>query len=140
MGADNSMEHTSDQNGSINDYKLFCFNGVMKCFKIDFDRFTDHHANYYDPEKQLLHFGEANYPPVYDRDLEIPESIDKMVFLAEQLSRDIPFLRVDFYDVNGRVYFGECTFFPMSGFGKFTSEEWDRKLGEWLQLPEVSNK
>ena len=57
-----------------------------------------------------------------------------MVRLAEILSKDIPFLRVDFYNINGKIYFGELTFFPYSGFGTFTDEKWDYKLGELIDL------
>lgn len=58
-----------------------------------------------------------------------------MIEFAEKLSTGIPFLRADFYDVNGQVYFGEMTFFPASGMGEFVPQEWDLKLGEWIKLP-----
>lgn len=58
-----------------------------------------------------------------------------MVKLAEKLSKDIPFLRVDFYEINERVYFGELTFYPASGFEKFKPEEYDKILGDMLELP-----
>ena len=58
-----------------------------------------------------------------------------MIILAEKLSRDIPFLRVDFYNLNNKIYFGELTFFPASGLGEIEPKEWDYKLGEWLTLP-----
>ena len=58
-----------------------------------------------------------------------------MVEICRKLSKGIPFVRVDLYNVNGKVYFGELTFFPTSGFGPFTSEEWDNRLGDWLVLP-----
>ncbi len=54
--------------------------------------------------------------------------------LARKLSKDIPFVRVDFYENNGKVYFGELTFYPASGFSKFEPDEWDYKLGSWLML------
>ena len=59
-----------------------------------------------------------------------------MMKLSEMLAAQNPFLRADFYDANGKIYFGELTFLPASGFGKFTSEDWDLKLGEWIQLPD----
>ena len=55
--------------------------------------------------------------------------------LSKKLSKNIPFIRVDFYEVNGQIYFGELTFFPCSGFIPFEPEEWDRKLGDMLKLP-----
>lgn len=55
--------------------------------------------------------------------------------LAEKLSKNLPFVRVDFYSVNEKIYFGELTFFPDSGFGKFTNSRQDNEMGEWLKLP-----
>ena len=110
----------------LRDYKFFCFGGQVKCFKVDFDRFIEHHANYYDRDGNLLE---------YDRKIELPKTLNKMIELAEKLSTGIPFLRVDFYDVNGKIYFGELTFFPASGLGEFIPQEWDLKLGEWITLP-----
>lgn len=121
----------------LRDYKFFCFNGTAKCFKVDFDRFTDHHANYFTPDGKLMMLGEAAYPPDPNKEIKLPESIPLMKELAEKLSKDIPFLRCDFYDVNGQVYFGELTFYPASGFGKFIYEGNDELLGSWLKLPET---
>lgn len=120
----------------LRDYKFFCFNGEVKCFKIDYDRFKDHRANYYAPNGELLKFGESVFPPDFERIVELPKSKEKMITLAQQLSAQHPFLRVDFYEIDGQIYFGELTFFPASGFGPFEPEEWDYKLGEWIHLPE----
>ena len=59
-----------------------------------------------------------------------------MVELAEQLSKDIPHVRVDFYEAEGKVYFGEMTFFHWSGLKPFEPEKWDRVFGDWIILPE----
>lgn len=122
----------------LRDYKFFCFNGVCKCMKVDFDRFSRHRANYYDRDGNLLDLGEKICPPNKEKNIILPQNKEKMIFLAEKLSKGIPFLRVDFYDVNGDIYFGELTFFPASGLGAFTDEVWDYKLGNWLQLKERS--
>lgn len=119
----------------LKDYKLFCFNGKMTIFKIDYDRQTNHRANYYDSLGNLLPFGEIICPPSHNRHLEIPESLSTMIALAEKISQNIPFVRVDFYDTKGSVLFGECTFFPNAGLGRFTNQDWDYKLGEYLDLP-----
>lgn len=123
------------QTNDLYDYKFFCFGGEVRCFKVDFNRFIEHHANYYDKEGNILKFGEAELSPIYDKKIKMSKNIGKMVELAEKLTVQQAFLRADFYDSNGKIYFGELTFFPASGFGKFTSEYWDLKLGEWLQLP-----
>lgn len=119
---------------SINDYKFFCFNGKVKCFKIDFDRFSNHGANYYDINGNLLKFGEYVCPPNFEKKIDMPSKLKEMIILAETLSKGIDFLRVDFYEVQGEIYFGELTFFPASGFGPFVENEWDIILGQWLQL------
>lgn len=121
----------------LRDYKFFCFNGEVRCFKIDFDRYVEHHANYYSRDCELLPFGEAKYPPLYDKKLDIPSEIPQMIILAEKLARKTSFVRIDFYDVDGKIYFGEITFYPASGLGVFTSAEWDKKLGDWILLADV---
>lgn len=126
-----------DTDGEVKDYKFFCFNGVVKCFKIDFNRFAGHRANYYSPRGKLLKFGEQVCPPDYEKELCMPYNLDKMISLAEKLSKDIPFVRVDFYESEKKVYFGEITFYPASGFGTFIPEEWDAILGDWLHLPNL---
>lgn len=116
----------------LRDYKFFCFNGVAKCCKVDFDKFIEHHANYYDMESNQLKLGEKMYPPLFDKKIETPKSFKKMRNLAEYLSEAHPFLRADFYDMDEKVYLGELTFFPASGYHAFCYEEND---GHWLELP-----
>ena len=123
-----------NENSNISDYKFFCFNGKVKCFKVDFDRFTSHKANYYDRNYKLLPFGEMACPPDFSKVLTIPKNINEMIDLSEILSKGQPFLRVDFYSVNEKIYFGEMTFYPATGFGAFTDEKWDYRLGEWIEL------
>ena len=125
-----------DESGTeLKDYKFFCFAGKVKCKKVDFGRFKEHHANYYDTEMNLLPFGEANLPPVYNHIIEKPTNFEKMVELAMKLSNGIPFIRVDFYNINGKIFFGELTLYPASGMGQLTSKDWDKKLGDWIKLP-----
>ena len=70
------------------------------------------------------------------RGVELPKNLEKMRVFCEMLSKHIPFVRVDFYEVNCKVYFGEITFFPAAGMGRFVPEEWDLKFGEWIDLGE----
>ncbi len=127
-------------NDGVKDYKFFVFNGKVKCFKIDFDRFVDHRANYYDRDANLLMFGEEDCPPDYERKISIPKNYREMIDLAERISKDLPFVRVDFYDVRGRIYFGEITFYPAAGLGRFVPDDWDRLLGSWLCLRQKRKK
>lgn len=131
-------KYLQDKSGELRDYKFFCFGGKARLFKIDFDRFLKHRANYYDvASKQILPFGEVVCPPDYDKALEMPEGLDQMIDFAEKLSTGYSFLRVDFYSVDNSIYFGELTFYPASGIGRFTSKEWDHKIGGWIELPET---
>ena len=124
----------------LRDYKFFCFNGKCEFFKVDFDRQRKHGANYFDINGNILPFGEQACPPNFNKRINLPNTIPKMINLAQKLSKNIYFLRVDFYDVNGKIYFGELTFYPASGFGKFEPEDWDLKIGKKLKLPVKKQK
>ena len=123
----------------LRDYKFFCFNGRVQLFKIDFDRFIEHHANYYNRNGELLPFGEVAFPPVPTKNLEMPTHLTEMIEIAEKLALGHPFIRVDLYECNNKVYFGEMTFYPQSGIGQFTDNIWDEKLGEMLEI-NIRNK
>ncbi len=118
------------------DYKFFCFDGKVKFLKVDFGRFTIHHANYYTTDKELLPWVEYSYPPDPNINHQFPENFDEMISIAEKLSANFPFLRVDLYNVDGRILFGEMTFYPSSGFDRFEPNGVDREIGDMLTLPE----
>lgn len=129
-------EYREDSNeGELKDYKFFCFNGEVKFFKIDFGRFTEHHANYYSPEGELLPFGELVCMPQPEHEIVIPSNLAEMVKLANKLSEGFPFLRVDLYNISGQILFGEFTFSPAGGMGPFEPSKWDDTLGSWIKLP-----
>lgn len=130
--AEEILEDVKD--GDLKDYKFFCFNGVVKCFKIDFNRFVDHKANYYDREGNILNVGEKICPPDYNYNIVLPSKLKEMIEYAETLSKGEPFLRVDFYEVNGNIYFGELTYYPASGLSPFINFESDKLLGSWLEI------
>lgn len=130
-------KYINDPSGDLKDYKFFCFNGSVEFFKIDFDRQKNHHANYYDVNGNILPFGEVVCHPCFEKTLEIPSNLSNMVEYAEKISREInsPFVRIDFYDVAGSIFFGEITFYPSGGHGKFTLQDVDRTLGDMIELP-----
>lgn len=119
------------------DYKFFCFGGEVKCFKVDLDRFVGRHANWYDRDGKILPYGTKGAEPLYDREVILPSKLNKIIELAEKLSSGYPFMRVDFYYIDGKIYSGELTFYPASGLTPFTDMEWDRIMGQWLKLPET---
>ena len=127
---------TEEENQELIDYKMMCFNSKVKATFVCTNRFNSQGMNvtFYNTEWERLPF-ERHYP-ASKVDIEKPKTYDEMVRLAEKLSEKIPFVRVDFYEIRGKVYFGELTFYPGSGFEEFSPEQWDKTLGEWLQLPE----
>ena len=76
---------------------------------------------------------ERKYPKSYSS-INKPVNYELMIKLSEKLSEEIPFVRVDFYEVNGKVYFGEMTFYPGSGLEDFRPLLWDYELGSWIKL------
>ncbi len=120
------------QFAELKDYKFFCFDGKVRFFKIDFGRFVEHHANYYTPKGELLPFGEKGLEPVLEHKEVMPHNLDEMIEMAERLAAGLPFLRVDLYNIQGGIYFGELTFYPASGLLPFVPSEWDGKIGELI--------
>ena len=124
--------------GALNDYKVFIFNGKARCIQVDYDRFTDHHRNFYNMDWKYIPFTTC-YPTNPSHVVEKPDALEEMLGLAEKIAGDLrnpPFVRIDFYIVDGNVYFGEITFYHGSGYETFTPEEYDTKLGDWIVLPE----
>lgn len=124
-----------DESGvELKDYKFFCFNGEPKALYVATDRGIDTRFNFYDMQFNQLPF--MQHYKNSTKKINKPQGFDEMVILATTLSTGIPHVRVDFYDVNGKIYFGELTFYHLSGLEKFEPEEWDYKLGSWLELPD----
>lgn len=122
-----------DESGTeLKDYKFFCFDGEPKCLFIATDRPHDTKFDFYDVEFKHLPF--TNGHPYSGRELKKPQGFDEMLRLARILSKGIKQSRIDFYDINGKVYFGEITFFHWSGFMPFEPEEWDYTLGSYINL------
>lgn len=125
---------SNDDNSEIRDYKLFCFNGKVRFLKVDFNRFKGHRANYYNTDWELLSLGEDVCMPDPNVIIERPEKLEEMISLAEIIAKDKKFVRVDFYFVNSKIYFGEITFYPASGMEHFVPDGWDEKLGDMLLI------
>ena len=120
------------KSGELRDYKFFCFNGEPKAMFIASDRATDVRFDYYD-----LGFNHLNIRQKYKNatiSIEKPEKYDEMIEISKSLSSGFPHVRVDLYEVNGKVYFGELTFYHFSGFMPFQPDKWDRVFGSWLNI------
>lgn len=124
-----------DKCHELRDYKFFTFNGLVKMLFIASDRQTegeDTKFDFFDENFNRLNI--KNGHPNQSVKIEKPQTFDLMKNLASQLSKGIPHLRVDFYEVNGKVYFGELTFSHWSGMVPFDPPEWDEKMGSWINL------
>lgn len=120
----------------LRDYKFFCFDGQVKLMYVATNRQSKASETCFDFfDMDYKHLDVRNGHPNAKNPPEKPRSFDQMVELAEKLSIGMPHVRVDFYEVNGKPYFGEMTFSHMCGMTPFEPYEFDIKMGEWLHLP-----
>lgn len=119
---------------SLNVYKIMTFNGTPKIVQaIKNDKTEYETIDYFDTSWNLLDL-KQNFPNS-ETPLRRPQQLDEMLRLAEKMCAGFAFLRVDFYEVNGKVYFSEFTFYSDTGMAHFTPSEWNRRLGDWIKLP-----
>ncbi len=128
-----------DDRGRIpSDFKLLCLTGAETqtiIVEVDLDRHTNHCRNLYDLDWNRLPF-DLNYP-ASDEHVPRPDRLDEMVEVAKGLSFGFPFVRVDLYSTANGLRFGELTLTPDGGGGRFEPPEWDRRLGDLIELPVV---
>lgn len=126
-----------DREKELRDYKFFCFRGVPRLCQVISDRNTDEKVDFYDMEWHRLVGLVGLSQNIHNSSIDIarPRSFDEMKRMATVLSSGIPFVRIDFYDIKGKAYFGEITFFAASGFGIFRPDEWNERLGNLIEIP-----
>lgn len=124
---------------SLIDYKFYCFNGVPKFIDVHIDRENNHRQCCFDLEFNCLLFGKKkNYKDI-SQELKKPENLDEMIRLSKKLSENLPFVRVDFYSINGKSIFGEMTFYPSDARIGFYPEKYDQIIGDYFQLPKLND-
>ena len=122
--------------GELRDYKFFAFNGEVKVVFVATGRQNPDMETTFDFfDMDYKHLDIVNGHPNAEIIPEKPKNFEKMKELAKVLAKDIPHIRVDFYEVNEKIYFGELTFSHWSGMVPFEPVEWDYILGSWLELP-----
>ena len=133
-------KYMEDKNtGELIDYKIMCFAGKAKMLFVCTERFGDGlKVTFFDLDWNKLPF-ERHYPSS-KKDILKPKNFDKMIDLSEKLAKGIPFVRMDWYEINGELYFGEYTLYPGSGFEEFTPGEWDKKIGDMINLDLVKDE
>lgn len=119
----------------LRDYKVFCFSGEPKLLYLSegLENHETAHISFVTLDWQFAKYTRSDYAPFKSLPPR-PKNLDKMIELARVLSKNIRFLRVDFYEISGRVYFGELTFHPNAGFNPFEKEEYDQELGNFLKI------
>lgn len=130
-------KYMEDESGyELRDYKFFVFNGTMKAMFIATDRNASSETCFDFFDKDFKHLPFTNGHPNTKKKIFKPGNYEKMIDLAEKLGEEMPHARIDFYNINGKIYFGEITLFHWSGMVPFEPEEWDYTFGSWLELPD----
>lgn len=127
--------HPGDGLSDIPDFKFFCFDGKVKALFIGTDRGTgDVKFDFYDAD--FNHLDLVQVHPMSGRIIEKPVNFEEMKKIAAELSKGIPQVRVDLYNVDGIIFFGEMTFYHHAGVVPFHPEKWDEIFGSWISLPQ----
>jgi len=127
------QEFISETGKTPDDYKVLCFNGKAKFIEVHIDRFGDHRTDYYDEKmnKLSVSWGETPSENIYGK----PACFDEMMGLSEKLAANMYHVRIDWFVVADRLYFGEITFYDGAGFYAFDREEDDIMMGSLIHLP-----
>ena len=121
----------------LRDYKFFCFNGEVKALFVASERQKKGEEvkfDFFDTDFNHLPIRQGHPNAVTPP--SPPSQFEKMKQFSRELSKDFPHVRVDFYESNGKIYFGELTFYHFSGMKPFHPEEWDYTFGDWITLPQ----
>lgn len=130
-------QYLEDSTGELRDYKFFCFDGKVKYLYVATERQSGHlKFNYFDDDFNALDLWQGH--PMSEKSIEKPMAFEQMKALATKLSKGLPQVRVDLYEVNGKIYFGEYTFFSLGGVAPFHPDKWDYIWGEQIHLPEAN--
>ena len=128
-------EFLQQADGGLTDYKFFCFDGYVDCVMVCLDRHLgDTKFYFFDKDWNLLRLNKRGKAAPADFTLPRPKNLDKMFEIASVLSKGQPFLRVDLYNVDGKIYFGELTFFPDGGVDPNLLPETDKRWGQLFNL------
>ena len=127
------LENPRNPELGIDDFKFFCFDGKPMLVQQDGERFIDHRRNFYDTEWNNVRLSSTECMN-FEHQLPKPRNLDKMLELAGTLSEGLPAVRVDLYSIGEKIYFGEMTFYPWSGYVQFIPDEFDYKLGDFFDI------
>ena len=128
-------QYMEDETGELRDYKFFCFNGEPKYMLLVSGRQAGKKRfDYFDLNWNHLPVHDVGCPGA-ERLPAKPDNFEEMIFIAKKLSKGMTHVRVDLYNINCKIFFGELTFFDGSGLCVYDPREWDFKFGQFLKLP-----
>ncbi len=130
--AEQLMVDDKNSEKAIDDYKFFCFNGEPKVMFVATDRERDCRTDFFDMNFNHLEF--YNVHPNSDKPITKPERFEEMKEIAAKLSKGMRQVRIDLYELNGKIYFGEFTFFHGGGFRLYQPAHWETELGDWISI------
>ena len=125
--------YMEDESGELRDYKVMCFGGEPKLIQLHMGRFTHHTQDFYDTDWNLLPIYQGT--PLSGSAVPRPAFLDEMLRLSRRMAEGFIQIRLDWFCVEGRLYFGEYTFFDASGCENFEPDEYNRIMGDWIRLP-----
>lgn len=130
--AEQLMVDESAPEKSIEDYKFFCFNGEPKIMLMVSDRSADCRFDFFDMD--FNHLDIIRSHPNSSKPIKKPEKFEEMIEIVKKLCKEIKHVRIDLYEINGKIYFGEYTFFPGGGFALFNPPKWEKQLGDFIEI------
>lgn len=130
--AEELLVNKTTPNAGIDDYKILCFNGSPQIIIVDHNRYINHKRNFYSVNWERIDVTSDH--DQFDEDFPAPKNLDQMLAIAKILSSDFPFVRVDLYNVDGKIYFGELTFYPWAGYVQFKPDKFDFTLGNMMEI------
>lgn len=122
-----------NEDGSIDDYKFLCYDGVFRFLWVDKCRYANHKRGFWDRELNFLYNVSSDHP-TFDEPPALPHNISEMIVVAERLATGFPFARIDLYNIKGDIIFGEITFYPWSGYIKFSPDSFDYTLAQYFKI------
>ena len=128
------LEDDMNQDGSIDDYKFLCFDGKFRYLWLDKNRYSNHKRGFWNENLDFLDDVYSDWPTFEKGEIDLPSNIQQMINFSEKLAEGFPFARVDWYNIKGKIVFGEITFYPWSGYVKFTPDSFDFELGRYFNI------
>lgn len=125
------LESPENKDCSIDDYKFLCYSGKFRYLWVDKNRYSNHRRGFWDENLHFIKNVQSDHP-TFDSEPKLPENIHEMIKVSEKLSEDFPFARIDLYNIQGNIIFGEITFYPWSGYIQYKPDSFDYELGKYF--------